>query len=684
LKKFNLKYFIFALIFLSASFLFPNSLSIQARKSIMLQFVAYNGFGNNLYIDNVITGRRNNFDLAMTSINNIPRDTSFIPGISSFNLLPSVNVTNIGFQAASDSFFVYLSIPELLISDSVKVGPLSGGQTEEALFSLISLPANLRFSTISYLKYSSDSLNMDDTIKQSSIFLPGAPKKVLLEEFTSATSPACGANNIFLDTFVNNHFTDICAIKYHLGFPPPGIDSLYIRDTAMVERRREYYFANTVPLSIIDGRSRIMLPYYRDSNIVLPFDNSRLFGSPVLINVANIHTAPDTIQSTIDVHFFSAVQSNKLFLRIAAVERRVDFAQPIGASGEMTFYDVCRKMLPDSIGFPISGNAGTSQYVVKYHVDSLWQDTSMYTIAFIQNDLDRTVINSGKSLIAAPFRKNYSHLKKPTIIKPDFDIKKFPPFKSYRNRYSPKLTDTTSYYNYELFEGPFPPLGWTISNIDGFLTFEKANYVNGVTLGGNSCIKMPFYDYANIGQKDTLYSVLYDSVSSYDTLTFDWAYAVYLSTFSDSLTVNISVDGGNTFTNIFDKGGYGMATALSTTLPFVPYSSAQWKTFKYALSQVIPQEGPQNIIPKEFELGQNYPNPFNPSTTISYKIPRDVFVSIKVYDVSGRVVATLVNETRKAGVYNTAFTAGNLSSGIYFYVLKAGDFLQAKKLVLLK
>jgi hypothetical protein len=148
--------------------------------------------------------------------------------------------------------------------------------------------------------------------------------------------------------------------------------------------------------------------------------------------------------------------------------------------------------------------------------------------------------------------------------------------------------------------------------------------------------------------------------------------------------VNISVDGGNTFTNIFDKGGYGLATALSTTLPFVPYSSAQWKTFKYALSQVIPQEGPQNIIPKEFELGQNYPNPFNPSTTISYKIPRDVFVSIKVYDVSGRVVATLVNETRKAGVYNTAFTAGNLSSGIYFYVLKAGDFLQAKKLVLLK
>jgi hypothetical protein len=551
-------------------------------------------------------------------------------------------------------------------------------------FKPVSIPINQPFNIVAYFHYNKDSINTNDTIKQSSIFLPGAPKKVLLEEFTSATSPSCGANNIFLDTFVNNHFSDICAIKYHLGFPPPGIDSLYIRDTAMVERRREYYFANSTPLSIIDGRLRIQLPYYNDSNLVTPFDYSRLFGSPVLINVTNVHTAPDTIQSTIDVNFFSAVQSNKLFLRIAAVERRVDFAQPIGASGEKIFYDVCRKMLPDSIGYPISGNAGASQYVVKYHVDSLWQDTSMYTIAFIQNDLDRTVINSGKSLSAIPFRKSYSNLTKPTIIKPDFDTKRFSPYMTFAKAYSPKLVDTTSYYNYELFEGPFPPRGWTISNIDGFLTFEKATDVNGVTLGGNSCIKMPFYDYANIGQQDTLYSVLYDSVSSYDTLTFDWAYAVYLSTFSDSLTVNISVDGGITFTNIFEKGGYGLATALSTTLPFTPYSSSQWKTFKYALSQVIPLEGPQSIIPKEFELGQNYPNPFNPSTTISYKIPKDVFVSIKVYDVSGREVSTLVNENKKAGVYNTKFSAGNHSSGIYFYVLKAGDFVQAKKLVLLK
>ena len=684
MHKIKIKYFIIVLILLSASFLFPNALIIQAKKSIMLQFIAYNGFGNNLYIDNVITGRRSKFDLAVTSINNIPRDTTYLPGTSSSSIKPGVNLTNIGDSASGGGFLLNIRIPELAYTDTIIIPALFPGQTVNVTFLPVSIPVNQPFTITTYFHINGDSLNTNDTLKQSSIFLTGAPKRMLLEEFTSATSPSCGANNIFLDTFVNNHFANICAIKYHVGFPPPGIDSFYIRDTAMVERRREYYFANSVPLSIVDGRSRISLPYFKDTNLTVPYYASINNGSPVSINVTNLHTAPDTIQSTIDVNFLYPVQSNKLFLRIAAVERQISYPYPIGASNEMIFYDVCRKMLPDSTGFPISGNAGTSQFIVKFHVDSLWQDTSIYTVAFIQDDIDRTVLNSAKSINAIKLQRRFSHIVKSNIIKPDFDTKKFSHFKTFTNGFSPKLSDTTSYFNYEIFEGSFLPKGWRINNIDGFLTFEKSVGVNGVTLGGNNSVKMPFYDYANIGQKDTLYSVMFDSVSSYDTLSFDWAYAVYLSTFSDSLSVNISIDGGNTFTNIFNKGGYELATALSTTLPFVPYSTTQWKTFKYALSRVIPPDNPQNLIPKEFELSQNYPNPFNPRTTIGYKLPKDIFVSIKVYDVTGREVASLVNENKKAGTYTATFNADKLSSGVYFYVLKADDYFQAKKLIFLK
>ncbi|KUG25951.1 chitinase [hydrocarbon metagenome] len=89
-------------------------------------------------------------------------------------------------------------------------------------------------------------------------------------------------------------------------------------------------------------------------------------------------------------------------------------------------------------------------------------------------------------------------------------------------------------------------------------------------------------------------------------------------------------------------------------------------------------------IPVEYSLAQNYPNPFNPTTTIEYSIPKSVLVSIKIYDLLGREVRTLVNEEKSAGRYEVSFDGSELSSGIYVYSLKAGDFNKTRKLLLLK
>lgn len=86
----------------------------------------------------------------------------------------------------------------------------------------------------------------------------------------------------------------------------------------------------------------------------------------------------------------------------------------------------------------------------------------------------------------------------------------------------------------------------------------------------------------------------------------------------------------------------------------------------------------------KFSLYQNYPNPFNPVTTIQYEIPKESFVEIIVYDVMGREVKELVNEEKLAGRYEVKFNGGTLSSGIYFYVLRTGSFVETRKLVLLK
>jgi len=88
--------------------------------------------------------------------------------------------------------------------------------------------------------------------------------------------------------------------------------------------------------------------------------------------------------------------------------------------------------------------------------------------------------------------------------------------------------------------------------------------------------------------------------------------------------------------------------------------------------------------PTEFSLGQNYPNPFNPSTTINYSIPEFSFVTLKVYDVLGSEVATLVNEDKSVGSYEVEFDANELTSGIYFYKIQSGSFVETKKMVLMK
>lgn len=88
--------------------------------------------------------------------------------------------------------------------------------------------------------------------------------------------------------------------------------------------------------------------------------------------------------------------------------------------------------------------------------------------------------------------------------------------------------------------------------------------------------------------------------------------------------------------------------------------------------------------PTHFSLSQNYPNPFNPVTTINYQLPMSGNVTLKVFDVLGKEVASLVNEKKEAGSYTVEFSVTNLASGTYFYRLKAGDFIQTKKMIILK
>lgn len=108
-----------------------------------------------------------------------------------------------------------------------------------------------------------------------------------------------------------------------------------------------------------------------------------------------------------------------------------------------------------------------------------------------------------------------------------------------------------------------------------------------------------------------------------------------------------------------------------------------YTTIKYAQTPVSVYDK-EPTVPRTYWLSQNYPNPFNPSTTIHYKIPSPGYVTIKVLNLAGQKVATLVSENKPAGDHKVQWNPDSLPSGEYLYRLQAGDFVETRKMVLIR
>lgn len=124
-----------------------------------------------------------------------------------------------------------------------------------------------------------------------------------------------------------------------------------------------------------------------------------------------------------------------------------------------------------------------------------------------------------------------------------------------------------------------------------------------------------------------------------------------------------------------------------TVVDYASHESAPSNEVTARLTGGSPQKlliNPELDIPNEFSLSQNYPNPFNPTTTIEYSIKSTGMTSLKIYDMLGIEVASLVNEIKEVGNYSVVFNASQLPSGIYIYKLTSGNYVDTKKLILLK
>jgi len=183
----------------------------------------------------------------------------------------------------------------------------------------------------------------------------------------------------------------------------------------------------------------------------------------------------------------------------------------------------------------------------------------------------------------------------------------------------------------------------------------------------------------SLAQQNNSFRICYVSESSFDTVIYKNTFTI-ASGFGATQIVSRVNQSTGTIIPVVDgykfSGSYGAGVIYAGFGPTNVYFNG---------SDVISEiKNVNTTVPDEYTLSQNYPNPFNPETKINFSIPKNTTVSLKVYDITGKEIATLVNQQLNPGVYEVSLNGKKLSSGIYFYTLNAGDFRDTKKMLLIK
>jgi hypothetical protein len=171
--------------------------------------------------------------------------------------------------------------------------------------------------------------------------------------------------------------------------------------------------------------------------------------------------------------------------------------------------------------------------------------------------------------------------------------------------------------------------------------------------------------------------------------------AAFVDLNGDSICVRRGIL-GSMGTYLYKRNAHAASGILPPVVAIYKEGSTKYSAFAYAglgpINVYFNQENLPSVnidpisgnVPKDYSLNQNYPNPFNPVTTVSFDIAKSGLTTLKVYNILGVEVATLVNENLKAGTYQLNFNGTNLSSGVYFYSLQSGDFKEVRKMTLVK
>jgi thiol-disulfide isomerase/thioredoxin len=591
-------------------------------------------------------------------------------------------------------------------------------------------------------------------------------RRVIIERFTSSTCPPCATYNPTLDGFLNStNPNDAISISYHMNWPAPGNDPMYLANPNDNNVRRSHYNVNSIPNWKFDGV--ININGFGTGELQSSLAQRKNVLSPITIIVKETRNG-STVNAVVEIYCESPVENPNATVQFGVVEKMVNYSFPPGTNGESNFADVMRKMLPSALGTPVTllpGRKITLEY--SYTISSAWVADQVRSVVFVQSS-PLEILNTGMptldfNLISSPAYKTVSQGQSSSA-----DFKAIIP--SVASGYNSAVTFSSEIIPANAGISVNYPNGSTLSNFPDSLAFRVSStssvpvgeykvIVTGTSASGVVHKTVVNYlvgkNYVIIGANRNNVSLNVDNVSYNTSRVFTWdlgsnhdlnapspqtygnsryVYRNWSNGGNQSQTVSIDVNTssftanyGAQFRTLGQVDPQGLPVTINGVGSYYDSASVQnislsaqqvqfnGKTYYFnrwegtgsgsytgsnpspaiTVNTVIVQKaifdtinvGISNynsLIPSKYELYQNFPNPFNPSTSIRFDLPRSSFVSIMIYDMTGRQVSELVNANLNAGAYEYNFNASSLSSGIYYYRINADNFSSTKRMMLIK
>ncbi len=532
---------------------------------------------------------------------------------------------------------------------------------------------------------------------------------VVAEEFTSSTCGPCASQNPAFDALLQQNADVITSIKYHMSWPAPGNDPMYLHNPEDNNARRTYYGVNSVPHVYLDGNFFNGMPVQVTQNTI---NAAAAVPSPFEMQVQHrLSPNHDSIYSTTLIKATDNVNGD-LVAHVVVIEKHIHFNSPPGTNGEKDFYNVMKKMLPTKNGTSIHSTYAPGDYVIlqnSWLLANVYDTAQLAVVSFVQNNLTKSIHQAALSTtdpIVPPYTNDAEILKVANVTSKNCSGK-IHPYVTIRNNGSNPLT--TLHIEYSVNEEETFTYDWS-----GNLNFLETDVIDlgdiSFTVADTNSLIIEGLNTNGVGDDYTPNNELYYTFYRAPVLSGTVNMFMILDDNPQETTWQLKnssgevIQEGGPYGNpggmvieplnisqndcyeviVRDAGGNGMCCDFGNGYYAVIYGNNQTAIEGSSFDSIDRNELSYDIVGiNEFKAYTDVnigPNPSTGEINVNFILQKEENVSVSVYDFLGKELLFVDKGLQNTGQKSWNIDLSSLSKGIYLFKMKIGDESFVKKI----